>query len=115
MYSLLLDFARRTWPALSIIDDLDDEPFSGLAATFMANRSAFKIPFITKGGVRYGSLADKRTEADEYACVDFDNSRIPCRLLYHFELHIGTKDPVICSIVERMCADDKIPVFPWSL
>ncbi|CDO73340.1 hypothetical protein BN946_scf185008.g103 [Trametes cinnabarina] len=112
VYDLLLTFARKTWPGQTIADDLNCDPS---AVTSSAESSARRLLFIAKGGARYGSVADTRTDRDRIACVDFDNSRIPCRILYHFELVLGKLEPVICSVVERLEADDRIPTFPWSM
>lgn len=112
VYNLLLNFARQTWPDTRIANDFNCDP---TAITFAADHCARKLPFISKGGARYESVADDRTDADQIACVNFEDSRTPCRILYHFELTVGDCTPVICSIVERLQADDRIPAFPWSM
>ncbi len=112
VYGLLLAFAQRTWPDLTIADDFNCDP---KVITFAAEQSARKLPFISKGGARYGSVADNRTDADRIACADFEDSRTPCRMLYHFELCVGDRTPIVCSIVERLQADGNIPAFPWSM
>ncbi|TFK78562.1 hypothetical protein K466DRAFT_507108, partial [Polyporus arcularius HHB13444] len=112
LYGLLLEYTRAAFPELDIGNDMSCSPHD---AILVADRSAKLLPFICKDGLRFGSAADSRTQADSYACVDFPEGRLPCHILYHFELQIKGKAPFLVSIVQRMTADDDIPVFPWSL
>ncbi|CDO69927.1 hypothetical protein BN946_scf184836.g1 [Trametes cinnabarina] len=97
VYKLLFAFVRTVWPDLPLADDLNVNP---QYTTFSSTSSTRVFPFISVDGTRYGSIMDKRSSADRYACVDFGSARIPCRVLYH---------------LERLVANQDIPVFPWSL
>ncbi|KAJ2982401.1 hypothetical protein NUW54_g10758 [Trametes sanguinea] len=113
VYKLLFAFVRTVWPDLPLADDLNVNP---RYTTFSSTSSTLVFPFISVDGTRYGSIMDKRSSADRYACVDFGSARIPCRLLYHLEVCVpGASESVFCSIVQRLVADQNIPVLPWSL
>ncbi|KAL1949361.1 hypothetical protein VTO73DRAFT_8242 [Trametes versicolor] len=112
VYCLLLDYARTLHPELNIGDFMSLERHD---AILVPDACAKLLPFVVKDGLRFGSTADSRTQADIIACVDFRDARIPCRMLYHFELQIADKPPVLCSVVERLTADGDIPSFPWGL
>ncbi|GBE85854.1 hypothetical protein SCP_0803760 [Sparassis crispa] len=112
VYSMLLEYTRKTWPELNIEDDFTTDRN---AILFLAARSSKALPFICKDGIHYSSSMDHRSQADRFACIDMDGSRVPCRLIYHFEITISDKPPIVCSIVQRMVSDDDIPTFPWSI
>ncbi|KAF8997092.1 hypothetical protein BDQ17DRAFT_1429299 [Cyathus striatus] len=92
IYGLLLNYAQQVWPQLDIIDNFT---IRGGSTPFFAHGSTKSYPFIIKNGIRYGS--------------------IPCKLVYHFEVAVGSENPVLCSIVQRCIADDAIPSMPWDL
>ncbi|KAI0631156.1 hypothetical protein C8Q77DRAFT_1062169 [Trametes polyzona] len=96
VYQLLLDFVRRTFPDHSIANDFNIDATS---ITFSSTRSAWLFPIISVKSTRFGSVMDKRSSNDRFGCVNFETSRIPCKILYHFKLSVG----------------GFIPVFPWSL
>ncbi|EJF67325.1 hypothetical protein DICSQDRAFT_46259 [Dichomitus squalens LYAD-421 SS1] len=87
IYRLLLDYIRTQNPTLIIADDMTNT--CDHDAIFLADGSAKLLPFICKDGLRFGSTADSRTQADSYGCVDFPDCRTPFHLLYHFEVTIA--------------------------
>lgn len=113
VYRLLLDYLRSMHPELTIADDMTQT--CGHDAIFLAHGSAKLLPFICKDGLRFGSSADSRTQADSHGCVDFPEGRIPCHFLYHFEISVPTRPAIICSVVQRLVSDDNMPTFPWSM
>lgn len=113
IYRLLLCHAQTRWPHLNVVDDFTAQPHT---TPMLGSQCAKVLPFIYKEGIRYGSHMDRRTQADRFACVDFEGeARVPCRLLYHFALSVGTQDPILCSAVQRLVCDEHIPLMPWSL
>ena len=112
VYALILSYACKIWPDVDIVNDLTLRPNT---VPMLASRCAVGLPFLYKNGLRFGSFLDRRSEKDRFALVDFDDGQLPCRLLYHLELSIPNKMPRVCTIVQRMLADDLIPIMPWSL
>jgi hypothetical protein len=111
VYGLLLEFARATWPELDLRHDLDLTP-GGLL--FMSDRVSRVLSYVTRGGVRFGSLTAKRSQRDQNAFVKLNGSNVPCLLVYHFELTAPGQTPAICSVVQRFIRDDDLPRFPWD-
>lgn len=112
MYALILKFAQTVWTDISIVDDMTFTPGT---TPLVASACAVSLPVIFKTGLQFGSLLDNRSEADRFACVDFPQAQVPAKLLYHFELSVPSKQPILCSVVQRMVWDDNIPTMPWSL
>ncbi|GJE95314.1 hypothetical protein PsYK624_114980 [Phanerochaete sordida] len=112
VYQLLLEFARRTWPGVNIVADGTIEEGS---TALLFEHSCKLLRVVYKDGVRYGSCEDTRTTLDRFGCVDIENYRYPCNILYHFQLEIPDKDPVNCSVIQRCISDDNIPGMPWDL
>ena len=112
IYTLLLKFAQDHWAQLRIIDDFTVE----LGATlFIGTQSAKSHAFIFKDGIRYGCATAARTDADQYAFVDIDGTRLPCLIQYHFDISVGNESPITCSIIQRMNADEDFPRLGWDL
>ncbi len=111
-YQLLLKFMQQTvWPDRRIANEFNVDPD---CITFSSTSSARLFPVIAVNSTRFGSIMDKRSTNDRFGCVDFKTSRVPCKILYHFELAIPGSI-ILCSVVQRMFSDDSLPVFPWSL
>jgi hypothetical protein len=111
VYGLLLEFARTTWPEIDLRHDLDSAP-DGLL--FMSDHVARLLSYVTRGGVRFGSLTAKRSQRDQHAFVKLSGHNVPCNLVYHFELTVPGQAPIICSILQRFIRDDDVPRFPWD-
>ena len=112
IYTLLLKFAQDHWAQLRIIDDFTVE----LGATlFIGTQSAKSHAFIFKDGIRYGCATAARTDADQYAFVDIDGTRLPCLIQYHFDISVGNESPITCSVIQRMNADEDFPRLGWDL
>lgn len=114
IYPLLLQYARDLWPQSKIVCDLDLDAAPG-SIPFLGKGSAISYPFIYKDGIRFGSVNAQNTSQDQFATVDFSFGRIPCRLLYHFELRVGNNPPAMCTAIQKTVADDDIPLFPFDI
>jgi hypothetical protein len=113
IYGLLLAHARTVWSDISIVDDFTAENGS---LTFSGLSSAISYPFLVKDGIRYGCSTAMQTDSDQFALLDIDGSRLPCQIVYHFELKIDTKEPVLSTVIRRLLADSElIPQLPWDL
>lgn len=112
IYLLMLAFARKQWPGLDIIDDFT---IKAGATVFHGTQSARSFPFIYKDGIRYGCSMATRTDADQYALVDITGSRVPCRIINHFQISVGNEKPLVCSVIQRLVSNNDIPQFPWDL
>ncbi|THH15065.1 hypothetical protein EW146_g5356 [Bondarzewia mesenterica] len=112
VYGILLEYARTLWLDLNLINYMTIEQGTMI---FSASHSVKHLPFLYKGDVHYGSCTAKRTQADQYAVVEFNNLWVPCRLTYHFELQIAGRAATMCSVVKCMLMDDELPIFPWSI
>lgn len=82
---------------------------------FWSDRAARSLPHVMKAGVRFGCASSKRSSRDQYAFVIMNKQPVPARLIYHFELTVPDRAPVICSVIQRFVYDDTIPSFPWDL
>ena len=112
IYTLLLKFAQDHWAQLQIIDDFT----VALGATlFIGTQSAKSHDFIFKDGIRYGCATAARTDADQYAFVDIDGTRLPCLIQYHFDISVGNESPVTCSVIQCMNTDEDFPRLRWDL
>ncbi|KAG2737679.1 hypothetical protein P692DRAFT_201674704, partial [Suillus brevipes Sb2] len=110
VYQLLVGFLQHKFPDLNVVDDMTAE--LGTTVLF-ASRSTKVLPFIVKDGIRFGSATATRTNADQFAGVLMHDTRVPCKIIYHFEIHLP--DQVFyCSAVQKMVSDDRIPVMPWD-
>lgn len=109
---LLLKFAQNHWPLLRIVDDFTIEHG---ATIFMGSKSAKSHAFIYKDGIRFGCATAPRTDADQYACADIAGTRLPCRILYHFELSVANEQPLLCSVIQRLLSDEDFPRLGWDL
>jgi hypothetical protein len=112
VYGLLLEFSRTTWPELDLRHDMDLTPEGVL---FMSDCVAHILSYVTRGGVRFGSLMAKRSQRDQHAFVKLNGHNVPCRLIYHFELTVPGRAPTICSVVQRFIRENDLPRFPWDL
>ncbi|KAG1818780.1 hypothetical protein EV424DRAFT_1347585 [Suillus variegatus] len=105
-----LQHPQYKFPDLNVVDDMTAE--LGTTVLF-ASRSAKVLPFIVKDGIRFGSATATRTNADQFAGVLMHDTRVPCKIIYHFEIHLP--DQVFyCSAVQKMVSDDRIPIMPWD-
>jgi hypothetical protein len=112
IYTLLLKFAQDYWAQLRIINDFTVK----LRATlFIGTQSEKSHAFIFKDGIRYGCATAARTDADQYAFVDIDGTRLPCLIQYHFDISVGNKSPVTCSVIQCMNTDEDFPRLGWDL
>ncbi len=111
-YGLVLAYLQKKWPDTPLENDLALQPDT---VPLVASRCAVGHTFMYKDSIRYGSSLDNRSTKDRFGLVDFADTQVPCKLLYHFEIHIGGKSPVFCSVIQRMLADDAIPSMPWDL
>ncbi|KDQ21302.1 hypothetical protein BOTBODRAFT_198371 [Botryobasidium botryosum FD-172 SS1] len=51
-----------------------------------------------------------------FAFVRVDGHIVPCKMLYHLSLRLGdSTPPEICTVLQRLYSDDKIPPMPWEL
>ena len=82
---------------------------------FYAHSTTRSLAFILKNGLRYGSTAAIRTDADIYACVDVDGSRFPCEIAGHFEVTISEGRQHYYSIIWRFVGGNDLPSMPWDL
>jgi hypothetical protein len=112
IYNLLLEFSRCRWPELNIVHDFATD---SNGTPFFGEGSARMCSFIIKDGIRYGCSTAKRTQADRFACIEINGTRLPYQLVYHFEISVGGRTSVMCSVVKRCCGDEDIPPMPWDL
>ncbi|KAG1831439.1 hypothetical protein DFJ58DRAFT_848212 [Suillus subalutaceus] len=105
-----LQHPQHKFPDLNVVDDMTAE--LGTTVLF-ASRSAKVLPFIVKDGIRFGSATATRTNADQFAGVLMHDTHVPCKIIYHFEIHLP--DQVFyCSAVQKMVSDNRIPVMSWD-
>jgi hypothetical protein len=111
LYPLLLSYCRLLWPDINIIDDfsLND------GAVFFASKVARALTYIRKDGIRYGSMMNKRTQADAYAFISHAELRVPVEITALLLVGIANKIPHVCALVRRLKSDEAIPLMPWSL
>jgi hypothetical protein len=111
-YALLLGHCQRLWPDLNLINDVSLED----GTPFYRSEVCHELPFIRKEGIRYGSMANKRTRADCYAFISRGiDRRVPVEISSLFSIQVGDKPPHICALIQRMSSDDNIPRMPWDL
>lgn len=112
IYQLLLAFLRNHLVDDDIVDDLTVKRG---ATVFAASQSTQLLSHLIKDGIRFGCSTATRTQADQYASVNFQGYRAPCRIIYHFAIHLGQRPPIYCSAIQRVLSDDSIPLMPWAL
>ncbi|KIJ07324.1 hypothetical protein PAXINDRAFT_182502 [Paxillus involutus ATCC 200175] len=110
LYTLTLDHAIVTWPALNLGHErmIDKTPF-------FAEGSAKFHPFIMKDGNRYGCTSATQTDADAFAFVALQGTWIPCQFVAHLELSTPNQKPHFCSVIRRFVAGGDMPMMPWDL
>jgi len=101
-------FSQDYWTALRIVDDFTIEP---RATLFIGTQSTKSHAFVFKDGIHYGCATAARTNADQYAFVDIDGTRLPCLIQYHFNISVGNQSPVTCSVIQRWYAYDAYKVW----
>jgi hypothetical protein len=111
MYPLLLTFAQKTWPSLNIQHDYTQNA----NIIFWGARSAKFHEFVMFNGQRYGCARATRASNDCFAAADCNGTRVPVRILYHFEITISGQPSVICSVVQRLRESTGIPSMPWDI
>ncbi|KIJ59512.1 hypothetical protein HYDPIDRAFT_100577 [Hydnomerulius pinastri MD-312] len=109
VYGMLVTFLREQFHDLNVVDDMTADPD---ATIFFANRSAKVLPFIFKDGVRYGSVMTTSSDADQFASVLVNDTRLPCKLVYHFQIFLPRKPLLYCSVIQRMVSESPNPSFP---
>lgn len=107
----MLTFSHTVWPALDIIDDFT---IQAGATVFHGAQSSYLYPFIYKDGIRYGCSTASCTDADQFALADITGSQVPCKIIYHFQISVGSEKPLICSIIQWLVSDYDMPQFPWD-
>lgn len=112
IYQLLLAFLRNHLVDDDIVDDLTVKRG---ATVFAASQSTQLLSHLIKDGIRFGCSTATRTQADQYASVNFQGYHAPCRIIYHFAIHLGQRPPIYCSAIQRVLSDDSIPLMPWAL
>lgn len=115
LYTLLLDYARRLWPDLHIrrqfMHDTD-------GPAFIQDHVASRLPYVRKDGLRFGSMANPRTQADSFAFILRDEARVPIRIEHLFLLKVpNTAYPAhACAVIRRLKTDIVLPFhLPWNL
>ena len=104
----MLAFSRTVWPTLDIIDDFT---IQAGATVFHGAQSS---PFIYKDGICYGCSTASRTDADQFALADITGSQVPCKIIYHYQISVGSEKPLVCSIIQQLVSDYDMPQFPWD-
>lgn len=112
IYQLLLAFLRTNLVDDNIVDDLTVEQGT---TVFAASHSTQVLSHLIKDGIRFGCSTEIRKQANQYASVNFQGYRAPCRILYHFAIHLGQRPPIYCCAIQRALSDDTIPLMPWTL
>lgn len=112
LYERLLTHVSKIWPELKLSND---RRYSDGLTPFYAHSTTHSLAFILKNGLRYGSTAAIRTNADIYACVDIDGSRCPCEIAAHFEVTISEGKRHYCSIIRRFDGGEDLPSMPWDM
>lgn len=112
-YPLLLVYLQNLWPELNIIDD------NSLAegTPFYRAKTCRPLTYITKDGIRYGSICNKRTAADSFAFISSEHgtARFPVQIIALLSVKFNQQPTHVCAIVQRMRQDDNLPSFPWDL
>ncbi|KAG1813652.1 uncharacterized protein BJ212DRAFT_1447836 [Suillus subaureus] len=94
VYQLLVGFSQHKFPDLNVVDDMTVE--LGTTVLFTSQ-----------------SATATQTNADQFAGVLMHDTCVPCKIIYHFEIHLP--DQVFyCSAVQKMVSDNKIPVMLWD-
>ncbi|KAF9461453.1 hypothetical protein BDZ94DRAFT_1310595 [Collybia nuda] len=111
-YSLLLHYLQNLWPDLNIQSDNSMEE----GTYFYRSTTCRPLTYVRKDGIRYGSIANKRTKADSLAFIsDGPNHRVPVEIIALLSVKLSGQPPHVCAVVHRMRKDDDIPALPWDL
>ena len=113
VYTLLLQHCQRIWPDLNLCRQLSMD--DGLP--FNASKVARRLPYIRKDGLRYGCFANARTQADSFAFIEQNNTRVPIQIeeLLLIEIPETNKPPHVCAVIRRMRTDTDLPPMPWNM
>ncbi|KAF6762530.1 hypothetical protein DFP72DRAFT_987053 [Ephemerocybe angulata] len=115
LYSLLYHHACAVWPAIRFRCEFSNE--EGL--TFIGNKVVHRLPYIKKDGIRYGSMANHRTQTDTFAFIMQDLLRVPIQILDCFLLEIPPQDGQAlhhaCVLARRLKLDERVPALLWDL
>ncbi|EIW73972.1 hypothetical protein CONPUDRAFT_160538 [Coniophora puteana RWD-64-598 SS2] len=114
VYGLLISYLQslETLGPLNIVDDMS----TGCDITIVSASGSTRIsPFITVNGIRIGSAYTRRTNTDEFAGIETDDSLAPCKVLYHLIVEVPHHaEPIYCSAIQRMIQGSDIPEMPWD-
>jgi hypothetical protein len=110
-YTLILTYCQQLWPDLNLVSDASLHEGTPL----LKNQVCRSLTYVRKDGIRYGSVLNKRTKADQYAFISDGLTRIPVEISALLGIKIGDKSLHVCAIVRRMRTDDHMPLFPWDL
>ncbi|RXW19193.1 hypothetical protein EST38_g6659 [Candolleomyces aberdarensis] len=114
LYELMYEHARTTWPTIQLRRELSHAE----GISFVGNRVARRLPYVKKDGIRYGCIANNRTQADSFAFILRDSARKPIQILDLFLLEILVDGRFLrhpCALVRRLKSDNRIPDMPWNL
>lgn len=111
-YELLFSYSSKLWPQLNLRRRFS--PTVGRA--FLGDQVARRILYVRKDGVRYGSRANRRTQADIVAFMRVgDTKRVPVQIedLLIIEMKDSNVAPHVCAVIRRFKEDDTLPALPW--
>lgn len=110
-YDLLLNHLQQLWPDLNITSDNSMEA----GTPFYRSTTCRSLTYVRKDGIRYGSIANRRTKADSLAFIcDGPRCRVPVQILILLSVKLEGKSPHVCALIQCMRQDDNIPDFPWD-
>lgn len=67
-----------------------------------ANHSVKVLPFIMKDDIRFGLATTAKSSSDQFASVVVENVHFPCKILYHFKVHIPHQETLLsCFVLDK--------------
>ncbi|KAG1774897.1 hypothetical protein EV702DRAFT_1237500 [Suillus placidus] len=93
-YTLLLEYCRRLWPQLRLVNDLSHDD----GTPFLASKVACMLTYIRKDGIRYGCTMNHRTQSDSLGFISWNSTRVPIQIIGLFVVGILDVVPHICAV-----------------
>ncbi|KAG2346616.1 hypothetical protein BDR05DRAFT_974579 [Suillus weaverae] len=109
-YTLLLEYCRRLWPQLQLVNDLSHND----GTPFLASKVARMLTYIHKDGIRYGCTMNRCTQSDSLGFISRNSTHVPVQIIGLFVVGILDVVPHICAVVRQLQCDDHIPDMPWT-